>query len=544
MTKRAFIYTRISQDRGSEGLGVQRQEDACREYAARHGMEVVEVFSDNSVSAYSGRVRPSYSAMLKRLRARDADAVICWRMDRLHRRPIELEEYAEICQGPRRSTPVLTYPVTGGGEIDLSTADGLLRAGIMGQVARFESSTKRDRARAKAAQLAADGKWTGGRRPFGWDVVDGRLVLNEREADALAAAHADVLAGRSLGSVIKRWNEDGWDGEPLLTTADKAWGYAQLRQVLLRPRNAGLYEYHGDILSRDQIPPLVSESVWRAVCAVLAAPERRRSQSNKAVHLLSGIAQCQCGEAVRSATVYGRKDPVTGKKEKHTVYRCPATGTGHVGKREEFVDATVELWLFRLLTQWHEAEPDRPEVQAEADAIEAELEALHVREQEGGALLAAGDLTMGQMREFNSAIRRQREDLEGRLTQLGMRRPGASPADLPADWDEYEGEERFRAWLRLTLDERRDFIRSRLYVVLHSHTVGSARVFDPNTVSVHVKAPGESRRILSGEDIAKLERTSLGYDAAEWLRRFRLNRRGDDYNRGFKVREEFAKLGL
>lgn len=544
MTRRAFIYTRISQDRGSEGLGVQRQEDACREYAVKHGMQVIEVFSDNSVSAYSGRVRPAYSAMLKRLQARDADAVICWRMDRLHRRPIELEEYAEICQGPRRSAPILTYPVTGGGEIDLSTADGLLRAGIMGQVARFESSTKRDRARSKAAQLAAEGKWTGGRRPFGWHVVEGRLVLNEREAEALAAAHADVLAGRSLGSIVRSWNEDGWNGEALVTTAGKPWGYPQLCQALRRPRNAGLYVFNEEIVSRDKIPPIVSESIWRAVVAVLDAPERRRSQTNKAVHLLSGIAQCQCGEAVRSATVFGRRDPATGVKAKHTVYRCPAKGPGHVGKREEFVDATVELWLFRLLTQWHRAEPDTPEVLAESETIEAELEALHVREQEGGALLASGDLTMGQMREFNAAIRRQREDLEERLTQLGLDRPGASSGVLPPDWEQHEGQERFRSWLRLSIDERRDFIRSKLHVVLHSHTVGSARVFDPNTVSVHVKAPGESRRVLSRTDIEQLERTSLGGDAAEWLSRFRRNRSGGDYGLGYKVREDFARLGL
>lgn len=541
MTKRVFIYTRISQDRGAEGLGVQRQEEACREYAARHGMQVLEVFSDNATSAFSGRSRPAYTAMLDHLRSRQADAVVCWRMDRLHRRPIELEEYADVCQGKRFETPILTYSVTAGGEIDLSTADGLLRAGIMGQVARFESATKRDRARAKSSQLAADGRWTGGRRPFGWNVENGRLVINSREASALAAAHSDVLAGRSLGSIITRWNEDGWEGKPLLTTASKPWGYAQLRQALLRPRNAGLYEFHGEILSRDQIPPIVSETIWRAVVKILESPERRRSQSNKAVHLLSGIAQCHCGEAVRSATVYGRADTETGVKVKHTVYRCPSKGEGHVGKREEYVDAAVELWVMRYIGQSVRSQPESAEDRAEREAITVELEALGVREREAGSALASGDLTVGQLREFNEAIRRKREGLELRLAELGFHQTeGLEPLEkFDRQW--FTTEQRFNEWLALPIDDRRDYIRSKFHVVLHPHSGGSARVFDPDTVSVHLKKPGEPRHLLNGAEIATLERVSLGSDSAKWLRQFRDNRFDNTYDRSRRHNEQFAK---
>ncbi|WP_159802597.1 recombinase family protein [Arthrobacter zhaoguopingii] len=542
MTQRAFIYTRISQDRNAEGLGVQRQEEACRRYALQHGMEVVEVFSDNSTSAFSNRTRPAYTAMLERLRAREVEAVICWRMDRLHRRPIDLEDYAEVCQGPRGSAPILTYSVTAGGEIDLSTADGLLRAGIMGQVARFESATKSERARAKASQLAEAGMWTGGRRPFGWQVENGRLTTEPREAAALASAHSDVLAGRSLGSIIKKWNEEGWDGEPLLTTADKPWGYAQLRQALLRPRNAGLYVFHGEVLSRDKIPAIVPEDVWRAVVAVLTAPERRRSQTNKAAHLLAGIAQCHCGEFVRSGNVYGRRDKTTGVKPKHTAYRCSSQGRGHVGKREEYVDAVVELWVFRLLSQTYREEPENPAARAEADAIRSRLEALHVREQGAGGLLAAGEMTLGQMRNFNEGIQRQRADLEDRLTKLGLDRGQELDTLARFDLEMGEVQERFNAWLAMPIDDRRDFIRSKLHIVLHPHSKGSPREFDPDTVSVHIKAPGETRRSLSAADIAALERVSLGENVAEMLRRFRTNRRGSEYSPAFKIRESFAKL--
>ncbi len=106
MTKRAVIYVRISRDkrRGSldEGLGVQAQEEQCRELAARTGYRVVRVFCDNDVSAYSGKPRPDYGKMLDLLLASGADVVLCWHTDRLHRSNAELEDYINVVEPPPR----------------------------------------------------------------------------------------------------------------------------------------------------------------------------------------------------------------------------------------------------------------------------------------------------------------------------------------------------------------------------------------------------------------------------------------------------------
>ena len=82
----AAIYVRISRDRAGAGLGVERQEHDCRELAARLGWPVVEVFTDNDLSAYSGRPRPAYRAMIEAVRAGRVQAVLAWHPDRLHRR--------------------------------------------------------------------------------------------------------------------------------------------------------------------------------------------------------------------------------------------------------------------------------------------------------------------------------------------------------------------------------------------------------------------------------------------------------------------------
>jgi DNA invertase Pin-like site-specific DNA recombinase len=68
-TKRALIYCRISQDREGAGLGVDRQRKDCEGLARRLGWQVVTVHTDNDASAYSGKVRTGYRALLDDLGA-------------------------------------------------------------------------------------------------------------------------------------------------------------------------------------------------------------------------------------------------------------------------------------------------------------------------------------------------------------------------------------------------------------------------------------------------------------------------------------------
>ena len=83
------IYARISQDRASEGLGVQRQLKDCRAEAVRRGWTVADEYVDDDISAYTGKSRPNYRRMLDDLRDRRVDSVIVWHLDRLHRRQVK-----------------------------------------------------------------------------------------------------------------------------------------------------------------------------------------------------------------------------------------------------------------------------------------------------------------------------------------------------------------------------------------------------------------------------------------------------------------------
>jgi site-specific DNA recombinase len=231
MERRAAISTRISEDREGAGLGVERQEADCRALAERLCWSSVATFSDNDVSAYSGRLRLGYRDLLGALRTGQADAVLVWHTDRLHRSPKEPEEYIEVCQP--REIPTQTVKA---GPLGLATPSGRLMARQLGAYARFESEHHSDRAKRARLQAATDGRWIGGLRPSGYG-ADGMTVI-ESEAQVIRWMAAEVLAGRSLRSIAEKLNAEG-----TVTSTGQPWTARALAWLLKRPRNAGLSQH-------------------------------------------------------------------------------------------------------------------------------------------------------------------------------------------------------------------------------------------------------------------------------------------------------------
>ncbi|MFJ6384971.1 recombinase family protein [Kitasatospora sp. NPDC092039] len=158
----AAIYCRISDDRVGAGLGVKRQETDCRSLCGRLSWPVGRVYVDNDLSAYSGRPRGDYRALMADLWTGPQNAVAAWHTDRLHRSPLELEEFIDLCD--RRHILVETYLA---GPLDLTTPAGRAVARTLGAWARYESEHKAERSRRKALELAETGQVSGGGyRPF------------------------------------------------------------------------------------------------------------------------------------------------------------------------------------------------------------------------------------------------------------------------------------------------------------------------------------------------------------------------------------------
>lgn len=231
----AAVYTRISADDGST-LGVQRQAKDCIALASERGWIVSRVYVDNGVSASTGESRPEYEELLQALREGRHDGVIVWDLDRLHRRPAELEEFIDLAD--RYGIQLASVE----GDVDLSTAQGRFVARVKGALARAEAENIGRRIRRKQLELAEAGLvGNGGIRPYGY--AEDRIHIVAEEAEVICEVARRVLDGEPLRGIAHDLDRRGF-----ATVRGRPWSTRSLRDILLRPRTAGLRQYQGRMI--------------------------------------------------------------------------------------------------------------------------------------------------------------------------------------------------------------------------------------------------------------------------------------------------------
>jgi DNA invertase Pin-like site-specific DNA recombinase len=418
----AAIYVRISQDREGAGLGVQRQEQDCRKLAEALRYQVVGVYSDNDISAYSGKVRPEYRRLLDDIRSGHVKALLVWHTDRLHRSPLELETFIQVADG------IPTHSVTAG-QLDLTKSSGRMAARIAGAVARNESEHKSERQRRKADELAAKGLPLGGGRPFGYE-ADG-MTVRQAEADELRGMVTKVLAGESLNSILRDLN-----ARSVATTRGGRWGYPSLRALLLRERNCGRMRHRGEVIGAAAWEPIISETDHDAVAAVLADPSRRTTTSPARKHLLSGLLRCGgCGSAMKAGWVSSR-----GKR--YNMYRCPERGAGHVHRNMEKVDDYVTKRVLRQLG----AVLFMPR-EVDTSALEVQRDAIKMRQDEMAVMYGNGLITAAQLSAFTASTTTRLSEITDELSQAVIGNTLDGVSGMSED-----------QWNALSLDRKRTII--------------------------------------------------------------------------------------
>ena len=134
-------------------------------------------YVDNDVSAYSGKRRPEYERMLADLADGLVDGVIVYHIDRLTRRPIELEQFSGRDRPGRGQARAVRHR-----RYRLGNGDGLLMARLLAAVAANESASKSRRVIRKNEQNAAEGvPHKGSTRPFGYQSDHATMRADEAQ---------------------------------------------------------------------------------------------------------------------------------------------------------------------------------------------------------------------------------------------------------------------------------------------------------------------------------------------------------------------------
>ena len=478
MTKpiRAAIYTRISLDRHDEA-GVERQEDLCRKLAAAHGAEIVQVFTDNSISAYAGERRPAYEALKTEIAKGRFDRVYVYASDRLARRVRDLIDYLDLC------TPhaVVTHTVTGE-TLDPASSSGRFLTTIMGAVAEQESAIKAERVRAARRQAAERGLARTHRRTFGFTADMGHVA---EEAQAIRDGIAAVIAGEPLSSIARAWSARG-----LTTVTGLDHSRTTVREILMKPSVAGLSSYlptrqdgskfrrDREILGDGQWDAIVDRAQWERAVAILSSPARRvpGAGGGEIKHALAGLLTCTCGDAMYRRT---RKSQREGAPRR-AYYSCRRSHPGrqHVAIGDEIEKFMAETVIARLTRD------DALAVLAEAmdggdgvaDAI-AERDALLTRREELEGEMIRGALPVSTFTRISARIDADLADLEHKIAAAAT---GPTPAVVSA----LQAPDIRAWWGEATPAQQRDLAAALIDHIAIGPGKRGAKSFDPSRVQI------------------------------------------------------------
>jgi site-specific DNA recombinase len=465
VVRSAAIYARISADVEGKSLGVQRQVEDCRKLAADRGWPVGAEYVDNDVSAFSGKPRREYARMLADLESGARDAVIVYNLDRLHRRPVELEEFVALCERVG-----VSQVATVTADIDLGNDDGLFMARIFAAFAAKESGRKSARIRRKLLQNAEQGLPHGSVRPFGYEAD--KITIREDEAAVVREMVDRYLAGQSIKSLTVWLNESA-----IAPAVAKSWQTSAVRQILCSGRIAGLREHRGQVIGPAKWPAIITPAERDRVLARIASRSVTKTRAAR-TYLLSGMLRCgRCGNRLFSQARHVNPD---NRVRRYVCLKGPDHGgCGRLTVVAEPVEHLLTDAVLTRLDSPHLAKvlagkssPDR-----DFAALAAAVEADQARLDELAGLYAEGVISA---REWIAA----RDPITARITQA--RRNIAQATDTSAVYElAGTGGTLAKQWPDLDLDRQQAIINAVLdHAVIAPGTPGSRRL-DINRVQPH-----------------------------------------------------------
>jgi site-specific DNA recombinase len=462
------LYARISDDRGTEAQGVERQLEDCRKLAADRGWLDLEVFRDDGYSAsmYASRPRPAYMRLLADVRAGRVGRIVVWNVDRLYRRPAELEELVTLLAAGADVEVVAVRS----GSLDLNTPSGRLAARTFSTMAAYESDATSMRVTREKDARRAKGLPHGGRVPIGWrDMV----TPDPAEAALLRESMEAVVNGATLYDLATRWN-----ASPVRrhgADASSPWTGGEVRRLLTNPRHCGLVIDHGAIaVDADgheipaSWPAIVPRDLWSACRAVLTAratgidvPRRRA--------WLTGVLRCGapgCGASLTQSSVRSRAGAPLTMLWRHT---------GCVSVRAALIEPLIAEALF----QYVDGSELRGALAARDDGKVAEIRLQLVDVERRQRELVE------EFRDGGSAhaLRLASEALEGDRRRLEVELGKASARSPMEEWSDAPGALR-AAWPNnMSTDQRRACVLAAFGVVTIAPAAKAGRNFDPARVS-------------------------------------------------------------
>ena len=435
---KAVIYARVSSDSQDVDLSISAQLRALREYAPKHGHEIVREFVDEIETGRTAS-RPAFREMIALTQTKHPpfDAILVWKLNRFARNRVDSVTYKALLKSKGIKVISMNEPLD-------DSPSGRLLEGVIECIDEFYSANLGQDVKRGMRENASRGFFNGNRPPYGLhkvavqDSAKTRYKLEPDPDDSVAVRvirrmFSMALQDAGCKEIARVMNREGFR-----TGNGQLWGKTTVHKILTNEAYCGTLVWggrpgHPAIHSGD--PPVRVENAWPAIVdrgTFARVQEKMASKRPQTIHpraipspyLLSGLLFCSCGHAM-----IGR----SAKSHQYFYYAC----NGGFKKGEDACNAralpkdkleqlVIEQIKHRVLNQQSleelaslvnmELDSSHDILREKLDAIDAELNDMEIR-----------------LSKLYDAVETQKlslDDLAPRIKDLRSRRDELSKARL------------------------------------------------------------------------------------------------------------------
>jgi DNA invertase Pin-like site-specific DNA recombinase len=292
---RYFLYIRRSQDAEDRQVAsLDDQEKEMRQVASRLNLNVVDVIVESCSAKKPGR--PKFNEMLMRIHAKEADGILCWKINRLARNPVDGGQIQWLLQqGSIRH--IQTY------SNDYQPSDNVLMMAVeLGMANQFVKDLSVDVKR--GMRNKAERGWNpqrllpiGYKHNKGYEKGDAE-VLSTGDLKVVRSLFNEMLTGSYSASDIQRLAIK----YGLVNKKGKHYGLQVIFNMLTSEYYCGYYYWKGpdgaDIRHRGKHEAILTEDEFNHIQRLLGK-KGRPTRANKLDFAFRGPIKCgECGCAV------------------------------------------------------------------------------------------------------------------------------------------------------------------------------------------------------------------------------------------------------
>ena len=144
---KAVGYVRVStQEQAKGGISLDMQRAKVSSYAALEEMDLIETVADEGISGCTIKARPGIQQVMKMVRAKEVQAIIIYKLDRLSRNTIEALQIARLMDRKGAALHSITE------KLDTKSAMGRFFFTLMASIAEMERGLIREIGRASCRE--------------------------------------------------------------------------------------------------------------------------------------------------------------------------------------------------------------------------------------------------------------------------------------------------------------------------------------------------------------------------------------------------------